>query len=138
MSEYLVDRIRGTENIAVHEGAEIESVDGERRLESATLKSGEALQVSAVFVFIGAEPGGAWMPEEIMRDRLGYLLTGVDAMQSGRWPLKDREPCPLETTVPGILAAGDIRSGSTKRVGFAVGDGSLAVTCVHKLVSIGT
>ena len=70
MSEYLVDRIRGTENIAVHEGAEIESVDGERRLESATLKSGEALQVSAVFVFIGAEPGGAWMPEEIMRDRL--------------------------------------------------------------------
>jgi thioredoxin reductase (NADPH) len=138
MSEYLVDRIRGTENIAVHEGAEIERVDGERRLESARLKSGETLQVSAVFVFIGAEPGGAWMPEEIMRDRLGYLLTGVDAMQSGRWPLKDREPCPLETTVPGILAAGDIRSGSTKRVGFAVGDGSLAVTCVHRLVSIGT
>jgi len=138
MSEYLVDRIRGTENIAVHEGAEIERVNGERRLESARLKSGETLQVSAVFVFIGAEPGGAWMPEEIMRDRLGYLLTGVDAMQSGRWPLKDREPCPLETTVPGILAAGDIRSGSTKRVGFAVGDGSLAVTCVHKLVSIGT
>ena len=138
MSEYLVDRIRGTENIAVHEGAEIERVDGERRLENARLKSGETLQVSAVFVFIGAEPGGAWMPEEIMRDRLGYLLTGVDAMQSGRWPLKDREPCPLETTVPGILAAGDIRSGSTKRVGFAVGDGSLAVSCVHRLVSIGT
>ena len=138
MSEYLVDRIRGTENIAVHEGAEIERVDGERRLENARLKSGETLQVSAVFVFIGAEPGGAWMPEEIIRDRLGYLLTGVDAMQSGRWPLKDREPCPLETTVPGILAAGDIRSGSTKRVGFAVGDGSLAVSCVHRLVSIGT
>ena len=77
------------------------------------------------------------MPDTIMRDRLGYLLTGVDAMQSGRWPLKDREPCPLETTVPGILAAGDIRSGSTKRVGFAVGYGSLAVTCVHKLTAIG-
>jgi len=137
MSEYLVDRIRGAANIDVHEGAEIARVDGERRLESVRLKSGETLPVSAVFVFIGAEPGGAWMPDAIMRDQLGYLLTGVDAMQSGHWPLKDREPCPLETTVPGILAAGDIRSGSTKRVGFAVGDGSLAVTCVHKLTSIG-
>ena len=78
------------------------------------------------------------MPDAIMRDQLGCLLTGVDAMQSGHWPLEDREPCPLETTVPGILAAGDIRSGSTKRVGFAVGDGSLAVSCVHRLVSIGT
>jgi thioredoxin reductase (NADPH) len=70
------------------------------------------------------------------RDGLGYILTGADAMASGKWPLKDREPCPLETTVPGILAAGDIRAGSTKRVGFAVGDGSLAVTCVHKLTAI--
>ena len=63
-------------------------------------------------------------------------MTGIDALRSGRWPLKDREPCPLETTIPRILAAGDIRAGSTKRVGFAVGDGSLAVTCVHKLVAI--
>jgi thioredoxin reductase (NADPH) len=78
------------------------------------------------------------MPEGIVRDKLGYILTGVEALQSGHWPLKDREPCPLETTVPGILAAGDIRSGSTKRVGFAVGDGSLAVTCVHKLTAIRT
>jgi thioredoxin reductase (NADPH) len=136
MSDYLVDRIRGTANILVHEGAEIDRVDGERRLETATLKSGETLPVSAVFVFIGAEPGGAWMPQGIVRDHLGYILTGVEALQSGHWPLKDREPCPLETTVPGILAAGDIRSGSTKRVGFAVGDGSLAVTCVHKLTAI--
>jgi thioredoxin reductase (NADPH) len=136
MSDYLVDRIRGTANILVHEGAEIDRVYGERRLESATLKSGETLPVSAVFVFIGADPGGAWMPQDIVRDHLGYILTGVEALQSGHWPLKDREPCPLETTVPGILAAGDIRSGSTKRVGFAVGDGSLAVTCVHKLTAI--
>jgi len=136
MSDYLVDRIRGTANILVHEGAEIDRVGGERRLETATLKSGETLPVSAVFVFIGAEPGGAWMPQGIVRDHLGYILTGVEALQSGHWPLKDREPCPLETTVPGILAAGDIRSGSTKRVGFAVGDGSLAVTCVHKLTAI--
>ena len=64
------------------------------------------------------------------------MLTGSDAMGSGLWPRTDRDPCPLETSVPGVLAAGDIRSGSTKRVGFAVGDGSLAVTCAHQLLSI--
>jgi len=96
----------------------------------------QTLNVSAVFVFIGAEPGCSWLPEMLARDKLGYILTGAEALASGRWPLTDREPCPLETTVPGILAAGDIRAGSTKRVGFAVGDGSLAVTCVHKLTAI--
>jgi len=96
----------------------------------------ETIPLSAVFVFIGADPGCSWLPETLARDSLGYIMTGIDALQSGRWPLKDREPCPLETTIPRILAAGDIRAGSTKRVGFAVGDGSLAVTCVHKLVAI--
>ena len=136
MSDYLVDRIGGTSNILVHEGEEIVRVHGERRLESITLKSGKTIPLAAVFVFIGADPGCDWLPKEIERDRLGYIITGVDALRSGKWPLKDREPCPLETTVPGILAAGDIRAGSTKRVGFAVGDGSLAVTCVHKLTAI--
>lgn len=69
----------------------------------------------------------------VARDKLGYLLTGIDAERSGRWPLRDRTPCPLETTIPRVLAAGDVRAGSTKRVGFAVGDGSLAVTCTHRL-----
>ena len=101
-----------------------------------TIRSAEVLPISAAFVFIGADPGCTWLPESLARDKLGYILTGIDALRSGRWPLKDREPCPLETTIPGILAAGDIRAGSTKRVGFAVGDGSLAVTCVHKLTAI--
>jgi thioredoxin reductase (NADPH) len=136
MSDYLVGRIRATENIVVHEGDSIASVQGGRRLEQATLKSGKTIPLAAVFVFIGADPGCTWLPQGIARDKLGYLLTGVDALRSGSWPLNDREPCPLETTVPCILAAGDIRSGSTKRVGFAVGDGSLAVTCVHKLTAI--
>jgi thioredoxin reductase (NADPH) len=149
MSDYLVGRIRATPNIKVHEGVQIAAVDGQRRLESVTLKTfnpdsdsgkgqtqGERLSVAAVFVFVGADPGCSWLPPRIARDPLGYILTGVDALRSGAWPLKDREPCPLETTVPGILAAGDIRAGSTKRVGFAVGDGSLAVTCVHKLIAI--
>ena len=136
MSEYLLGRIRATPNISVHEGEEIVSVHGERRLESVVLRRSGTLPISAVFVFIGAEPGCSWLPDTVVRDKLGYILTGIDALQSGRWPLSDREPCPLETTVPGILAAGDIRAGSTKRVGFAVGDGSLAVTCVHKLTAI--
>ena len=149
MSDYLVGRIRATKNIVVHEGVQIASVHGERRLESVRLKEfnpdGEAekdesqtqeLKVSAVFVFIGAEPGCFWLPRNIARDNLGYILTGTDVLKAGAWPLTDREPCPLETSIPGILAAGDIRSGSTKRVGFAVGDGSLAVTCVHRLIKI--
>ena len=71
----------------------------------------------------------------MQRDSKGYILTGADVVATGKWPLKDDEPCTLETSVPGILAAGDIRSGATKRVGFAVGDGSQAVTCVHRLLS---
>jgi thioredoxin reductase (NADPH) len=136
MSDYLVGRIRVTPNIVIHEDESISSVAGKPRLEQITLKSGETLPVGAVFVFIGADPGCTWLPENIARDKLGYILTGIDAFRSGSWPLKDREPCALETTIPGILAAGDIRAGSTKRVGFAVGDGSLAVTCVHKLTAI--
>ncbi len=149
MSDYLVGRIRASANISVHEGVEIAAVQGERRMESVTLQTfdpnrtsseesgpAESLRISAAFVFIGADPGCSWLPKTIARDSLGYILTGADALRSGQWPLKDREPCPLETTLPGILAAGDIRAGSTKRVGFAVGDGSLAVTCVHKLTAI--
>ena len=144
MSEYLSGRIRAAGNIVVHEGVEIAEVLGGRRMESVVLKQRgesedggtETLPVGAVFVFIGAEPVVPWLPADVARDAQGYLLTGADAAKTGRWPLADREPCPLETTLPGVLAAGDIRSGSTKRVGFAVGDGSLAVTCVHKLRSL--
>jgi thioredoxin reductase (NADPH) len=153
MSDYLSGRIRATKNVVVHEGVEVAQVDGTRRVEAVQLqafdpdkiagaatqnKPRRTLPVGAIFVFIGAEPGATWLPDSVARDRLGYILTGVDALRSGRWPLTDREPCPLETTLPGVLAAGDVRAGSTKRVGFAVGDGSLAVTCVHRLTAIRT
>ena len=141
MSEYLSNRIRHTPNVVIHEQTEIESVCGKGRLEEIVLREAKTetrtkMPCAAVFVFIGAVPAADWLPEELARDANGYLLTGVDAKSNGRWPLTDREPCPLETTVPGVLAAGDIRSGTTKRVGFAVGDGSLAVTCAHRLLSI--
>ena len=141
MSEYLANRIRATANVVIHEQTEIDAVDGNRRIEEITLKSNNGaakrrMPCSAVFVFIGAEPSAEWLPAEIGRDANGYLLTGTDVVRSGLWPRTDRDPCPLETTLPGVLAAGDIRAGSTKRVGFAVGDGSLAVTCAHRLLSI--
>jgi thioredoxin reductase (NADPH) len=141
MSEYLTQRIRAAPNVVIHELTEIETVHGNRRLEAITLrtsvtKAQQHLPCSAVFVFIGAEPAAEWLPPAIARDANGYVLTGTDVVRSGLWPRRDRDPCALETTVPGILAAGDIRSGSTKRVGFAVGDGALAVTCAHRLLSI--
>ncbi len=139
MSEYLCQRIAATKNIQVHENTKITRVNGgEYLIDSVDVvdENGKESQmdVKAVFVFIGAEPGATWLPDEVKRDDKGFVLTGTDVAQSGHWPLKDRIPCPLETTVPRLLAAGDIRSGSTKRVGFAVGDGSLAVTCVHMVM----
>jgi thioredoxin reductase (NADPH) len=141
MSEYLTQRIRATANVVLHEQTEIEAIHGNRHIEAIALrnnatKSQRRVPCSAVFVFIGADPSAKWLPAEIACDSNGYVLTGTDVVRSGLWPRSDRDPCPLETTVPGILAAGDIRSGSTKRVGFAVGDGSLAVTCAHRLLSI--
>jgi thioredoxin reductase (NADPH) len=141
MSEYLATRIRTTANVVVHEQTEIDAVGGNHRIEEITLKSLDSatkrrLPCSALFVFIGANPAADWLPAEIAHDANGYLLTGTDVVRSGLWPRQDRDPCPLETSLPGVLAAGDIRAGSTKRVGFAVGDGSLAVTCAHRLLSI--
>jgi thioredoxin reductase len=141
MSEYLSQRIQAAPNVVVHEGTEIEAIHGSRHMEAIALRNNATKAVcrvpcGAVFVFIGAEPSAQWLPVDIARDAKGYVLTGTDVVRSGSWPRGDRDPCPLETTVPGILAAGDIRSGSTKRVGFAVGDGSLAVTSAHRLLSI--
>jgi thioredoxin reductase (NADPH) len=141
MSEYLAERIRATANVVVHEKTEIDALHGGRHLEAIRLRNnltGAAtpLPCAAVFVFIGAEPAAQWLPPEIARDVSGFVLTGTDVIASGSWPRSDREPCPLETSLPGVLAAGDIRAGSVKRVGFAVGDGSLAVACAHRLASI--
>jgi thioredoxin reductase (NADPH) len=143
MSDYLADRIRNTANIKVLNFTEVTEVHGDSRIRALSLqtdgKPDSQINVAAMFIFIGAEPSIPWLPDSdgngtpgAARDKLGYLLTGVDAEKSGKWPLQDRTPCPLETTIPRVLAAGDVRSGSTKRVGFAVGDGSLAVTCTHR------
>jgi thioredoxin reductase (NADPH) len=139
MSQYLHDRCLSFPNIFIHENTVIKRVIGADAIEAVDAESkGEIKRIplSALFVFIGGEPCvEKWLPDTIARDAKNCLLIGPDAQKSGKWPLQNREPCALETTVPGILAAGDVRSGSTKRVGFAVGDGAQSVSCVHDLIA---
>jgi thioredoxin reductase (NADPH) len=140
MSDYLARRIERHANIEVLRHVEVDAVEGGRTLAGIRLRdvrdgASRNLDCSAVFVFIGARPRTDWMPRSVAVDPKGFVLTGADAARSGRWPLADREPCTVETSCPGVFAAGDVRSGSTKRVAFAVGDGALAVTCAHRVLS---
>jgi thioredoxin reductase (NADPH) len=140
MSEYLAHRIERHSRIDVLHRVVVEDIEGDRAVTGLRLRDladGEShtLDCSAVFVFIGARPHTAWMGQSVALDSKGFILTGADAARTGRWPLSTREPCAVETTCPGVFAAGDVRSGSTKRVAFAVGDGALAVTCAHRVLS---
>jgi thioredoxin reductase (NADPH) len=140
MSDYLARRIERHEKIDVLRHVEVDAIEGDRtitRLRLRDVRHGtfRDLDCSALFVFIGAKPRTGWMPPSIALDGKGFILTGADAARSDRWPLTDREPCAVETTCPGIFAAGDVRSGTTKRVAFAVGDGALAVTCAHRVLA---
>jgi thioredoxin reductase (NADPH) len=138
MSRYLVDQIAERPNIRVQFGAEVVAAYGESALEAIAVHdrgSGETRRVETggLFIFIGADAETGWLPSEIARDARGYLLTGPDlevTAVSG-WPLK-RDPYLLETSVPGIFACGDVRSGPVKRVAAAVGEGSMAIAFVHQ------
>jgi thioredoxin reductase (NADPH) len=140
MSDYLARRIDRHEKIEVIRHVEVDAVKGEGTLAGLHLRDvrdggSRDLDCSAVFVFIGAQPRTGWLPSNIAIDPKGFILTGADAAKSDRWPLPDREPCTVETTCPGVFAAGDVRSNTTKRVAFAVGDGALAVTCAHRVLA---
>ncbi len=140
MSDYLARRIERHDRITVIYQTEAEALEGERRLTRLVIRNNQTdaqqtLDCSALFVFVGAEPRTSWLPDSVAVDSKGFLLTGADVARSGKWPLTNREPCLVETTLPGVFAAGDVRSGTTKRVAFAVGDGALAVTCAHRVLS---
>jgi thioredoxin reductase (NADPH) len=140
MSAYLARRIERHPKIEVIRHVEVDAINGDRVITGLRLRhvregGSRNVDCSAVFVFIGAEPRTGWMPTSIALDSKGFILTGADAAKSDRWPLTDREPCVVETTCPGVFAAGDVRSGTTKRVAFAVGDGALAVTCAHRVLA---
>lgn len=140
MSNYLAHRIERHPKIEIIRNVEVAAVAGDEKFAGLTLRnvrdgSTRDLDCSAVFVFIGAQPRTGWLPDTIAVDSKGFIVTGADAAHSGLWPLLDREPCAVETTCPGVFAAGDVRSNTTKRVAFAVGDGALAVTCAHRVLA---
>jgi len=136
MSRYLIDQLASRENIDVAFGVEVAAVQGDESLASIDLSeiaSGEvtAVDSSGLFIFIGADAETEWLPPAIGLDRHGYVLTGAEMRSAASWNL-DRDPFLLETSVPGIFACGDVRSGPVKRVAAAVGEGSMSIAFVHQ------
>jgi thioredoxin reductase (NADPH) len=139
MSKYLIDQIEATPNITVEAGTEVIAMNGNSHLECLTLKTPrgeEVRQASSIFIFIGAEPKTSWLPPDLCRDGKGFILAGPDlkAQSPKSWTL-DRDPYLLETSVPGIFVAGDVRFNSVKRCASAVGEGSIAIQFVHQYLA---
>ncbi|MCP2342373.1 FAD-dependent oxidoreductase [Actinomadura rupiterrae] len=138
MSHYLIEQIAEIGNIEVHAGTAVTEGRGEDRLERLVLSGPDGertVHAHWLFVFIGAEPGTGWLDGVVERDEHGFVLTGPDLVVDGRHPADwepNRQPYHLETSMPGVFAAGDVRSGSIKRVASAVGDGAMAVALVHR------
>ncbi|OYE02240.1 FAD-dependent oxidoreductase [Nostoc sp. 'Peltigera membranacea cyanobiont' 232] len=143
MSQYLIDQIAATANIQVCTSCSVVEVKGDEHLEEIAIahsKTGQTETVPArsLFIFIGATPKTDWLDGVIRRDAQGFIITGPDLMPNGKSPPSwrlERSPFLLETSVPGIFAAGDVRAGSIKRVASGVGEGSIAIQFVHRYLS---
>jgi thioredoxin reductase (NADPH) len=144
MSEYLIKEIEAAGNILVRENTIVLDGGGDQRLEWLLLQdiiTGQIMKLpaTALFVLIGASPQTGWLPPSVLRDPAGYILTGADLNQQARfykeWPL-EREPFTMETSLPGVFAIGDVRSGSFKRVAAAVGEGSIVVQFLHQYFAL--
>jgi thioredoxin reductase (NADPH) len=140
MSDYLVREIEATPNIAVRLNTQVVDAEGRGRLEELVLEDGsmqrrETVSAAALFIMIGSEPHTEWLRDAVQRDDAGFLVTGREVARSRGaplpWPL-ERPPMLFETSMPGVFAAGDVRSGSVKRVASAVGSGGIAVQLVHE------
>ena len=140
MSRYLIDRIEGLPNVTMHARCEVAALDGARALTGVTLRSRDGaperrLAASAMFVFIGAVPHTAWLADCVALDDKGFVLTGTSLapaqLVGEAWRVANRAPLYLETSLPGVFAAGDARAGSVKRVASAVGEGAMAISLVH-------
>jgi thioredoxin reductase (NADPH) len=139
MSAYLVERVEKHDLIEVLYRTQVVAAHGERHLEAVTVSDGadeRRMPADALFICIGGQPRTGWAQTAGVRtDDRGYILTGPDLLDAGArpdgWPL-DRDPLALETSVPGLFAAGDVRHGSTKRVAGAVGEGAMAVALAHR------
>ncbi|SDR83703.1 thioredoxin reductase (NADPH) [Friedmanniella luteola] len=142
MSSYLIDQIAAIDNIEVRTCTTVARCAGEDRLQQVTLRhvsgSEEVLDAGHLFVFIGAAPLTAWMPPELVRDPGGFVVTGLELLRGDApppsWDLS-RDPYLLESSIPGVFVAGDVRAQSVKRVASAVGEGALAVTLVHRYLA---
>jgi thioredoxin reductase (NADPH) len=143
MSHYLIRRIEDTPNIILRVNTEITALEGKGRLEKVTWRSGpngkpETCAIGHVFLMTGAVPNTKWLQGCVALDDKGFVRTGPDLhTETGApdgWPLS-RPPLHLETTIPGIFAVGDVRCGSSKRVAAAVGEGSVCVQLIHRLLS---
>jgi len=139
MSHYLVRQIEATPNVEVRLGTEVVggSTGEDGWLQSLELRAGdgakETVPSEGLFLMIGAHPNTDWLPAEIAKGDGGFICTGDDAVSHGEWPLEQRSPLSLETSLPGVFAAGDVRHGSMSRVASAVGEGSIAIRLVHEL-----
>ena len=143
MSSYLIDQISEAPNVSVRTRTVVAEAAGDKQLGSLVLQdrdtgSKETVSAAGLFVFIGAKPHTQWLSDLLRRDEKGFVITGADLLDDpdGRfpWPL-EREPFALETSVPGIFAAGDVRSGSIKRVASGVGEGSVSVASIHRYLA---
>ena len=137
MSHYLVRQVEATPRLQVRLGTEIVGGGGDGWLERLVLRecangAEETVDAGGLFLMIGARPHTEWLPGEVDRDERGFVLTGTDLRDDNAWPL-ERSPFLLETSMPGVFAAGDVRHGSVKRVASAVGEGSVAIQLLHRL-----
>jgi thioredoxin reductase (NADPH) len=137
MSQYLIEQIEALDNVEVRTGAQALAAEGDGQLRALRIRNADGSEtleeVDACFVFIGARPMTDWLTRVVARDERGYILAGLDAKDDA-WPLQ-RDPFPLETSVPGVFVAGDVRARSIKRVASAVGEGSMAVSLVHQYLA---
>jgi thioredoxin reductase (NADPH) len=138
MSRYLVDRVEKMDKVTIHRNAKVIGLEGDGHLGGVEIEEQgrrKTIATSALFLFIGADSKTEWLRNCVDLDRKGFVLTGINLPQetatNERWRAEGRAPFLLETSLPGIFAAGDVRSGSTKRVSAAVGEGSMAVSLVH-------
>jgi thioredoxin reductase (NADPH) len=144
MSQYLIDQIVRTPNIRVQPRTEVDQVEGNGHVERVALTSvldgsRHMEQADALFVFIGTHPRSGWLPPEVLRNTKGFVLTGRDLMAADGYARiwkERREPLPLETSVPGVFAAGDLRASAMNRVASAVGEGSMVVRLAHEYLAM--
>ncbi len=143
MSRYLIEQIAGKANIAARLNCEVQAAQGEAHLEAIDIADRRQQTVTrhacgGLFVFIGADADTSWLPEQVVRDKNGYVLTGDEVIKAGKW-LKTgsntRDPFLLESSVPGVFVCGDVRLSPIKRVAAAVGEGSMAIAFVHQYLA---